>query len=140
VGKPGLRKLHGWRIFPRVKILTTFGGVLVAGKKPYPKKGGHIHDPWYAHGINASFTFVRGAGGLFYGGPTFTLLDGNEYWYPTYTHAVLEDCRADWVLDYSEPMPPDFREHYGEAYNFVFRVKAFDKVLWTDLASWINTH
>jgi hypothetical protein len=122
-----------------MKTLTDFGGVVILGQKPFPKSGGFVHDPWCAHGIYFGWGQIDGYSGIVYFGPVFTLLDGLNYWYPCYKGGSDSDVWAQWIGDIEAPMPPDYREHFGEAYNFSVRAKAFDKVLDSEMNNWRMT-
>jgi hypothetical protein len=122
-----------------VKTLTQFGGVKIYGKKPFAQKGGVRHDPWPSHGVFRDFGQIDGYSGAIYLGPVFQLLDGNFFWYPTYKGATDVDVWNQWIYDWERPIYPDYQPHAGEAYNYIIRAKAFDKVLTTKMDDWRKT-
>jgi len=140
VGKSRLRKLHGWRIFLPVKILTPHGGVLIAGKKPFTNSHLKRHDPWPTHGGWQGWRYFQGASQTWYWGAYCFLNDGIGYWYPGYAGVNESDTWLELDDDAHTPMPPDYRFHLGEAYNFIIRPKTFDKVSDDKIAAWILVH
>jgi hypothetical protein len=118
-------------------MLTDFGGVLIFGKKPFLKYQESRHDAWPYHGYFQGWRYYQGASGIWYWGAYFFLKDGSSFWYPGYKGADESAVYLDLFFDTQEPMPPDFKQHLGEAYNFVIRPKTFDKVLDENTAAWI---
>jgi hypothetical protein len=86
------------------------------------------------------FSGGEGLSGACFFGPTFLLNDGEGYVYFSYTGPDNYAIYQEWLDDAAEPYPPDYRAHYGEAYNYVIRAKAFTKIKILDVQDWLRAH
>ena len=123
-----------------MKILTDAGTVLIVGRKPFAQRRGGHHDGWQAHGISMEFSGGQGLSEQNYFGPTFLLKDGEGYVYFSYKGPDSYAIYQEWLDDAATPMPPDYRAHYGEAYNYIIRPKAFTKIKILDVQDWLLAH
>jgi hypothetical protein len=123
-----------------VKTLTDFGGSLIVSKHPFLFARTIEHDAWHIHGAFQGWRYFQGASGAWYWGAYFFLGNGSDYWYPGYSGVNASDVWMELDDDANTPMPPDYRYHLGESYNYIIRPKTFDKVLTSNTEAWKAAH